>query len=155
MPGCGMDMRFDSILKSSSTARSLHGSTSRTPSENSDIFDSGALCLAAACERKVHRRAEGGNASDGPVVVYVDPPLHVSLIQTCIELTVVGGDMDKFRRRRIALSLTFCVFSLVLVARTSGFDLIRPVQFLLIFVAGMNGGVALAQIRALRKEAAQ
>ena len=63
--------------------------------------------------------------------------------------------MDRFRRRRIALSLTFCIFALVLVARTSGFDLIRPVQFLLIFVAGMNGGVALAQVRALRKEAAQ
>ena len=59
--------------------------------------------------------------------------------------------MEKDRRRKIALSLVFCVITLVLVTRTAGFETIRTLQFLLIFVAGMNGGVALAQLKMFRK----
>jgi hypothetical protein len=55
--------------------------------------------------------------------------------------------MERHRRRKIALSLVFCVFALVLLTRTAGFETIRALQFLLIFVAGVNGGVALAQLK--------
>jgi hypothetical protein len=59
--------------------------------------------------------------------------------------------MEKPRLRRIVLSLSFCTLAIVLAARTSGFETIRTVQFLLIFAAGLNAGVALSILMPFRK----
>jgi hypothetical protein len=59
--------------------------------------------------------------------------------------------MEKPRLRKIVLSLSFCTLAIVLAARTSGFETIRAVQFLLIFAAGLNAGVALATLQPFRR----
>jgi hypothetical protein len=46
--------------------------------------------------------------------------------------------------------IVMCVILLFLVTRTPGFESIRTVQFLLIFVAGALAGLALGIIRSAR-----
>lgn len=55
------------------------------------------------------------------------------------------------QRRSFAISILFCLIALTFAARTSGFENIRAVQILLLFVAGMNGGVALMILRTSMK----
>ena len=56
--------------------------------------------------------------------------------------------MQPTNRRSFAIALVFCFIALFLAARTQGFQDIRMVQLLLIFVAGVNAGVALTFLKA-------
>ena len=56
------------------------------------------------------------------------------------------------QRRSFAIAIVFCLIALTFAARTSGFENIRAVQILLLFVAGMNGGVALMILRTSMKK---
>ena len=60
--------------------------------------------------------------------------------------------MQPNQRRSFAMAIVFCLLALTFAARTSGFENIRAVQILLLFVAGMNGGVALMILRTLMKK---
>jgi len=59
--------------------------------------------------------------------------------------------MDRKAISRIAYLLVLSVFAFILLSRTSGFDGIRPIQFLLMFASGMCVGVALSLFRFSRK----
>jgi hypothetical protein len=61
--------------------------------------------------------------------------------------TIEKGNMQTNQKRSFAMALVFCFLALTLAARTSGFEDIRPVQMLLLFAAGLNGGVALSILR--------
>ena len=59
--------------------------------------------------------------------------------------------MQSNQRRSFAMALVFCLIAFTFAARTSGFENIRTVQILLLFVAGMNAGVALTFLTASLK----
>lgn len=52
--------------------------------------------------------------------------------------------MQTNQKRSFGITLVFCFLALTFAARTPGFENIRPVQMLLLFAAGLNGGVALS-----------
>jgi hypothetical protein len=58
--------------------------------------------------------------------------------------------MDKKPYRLISPLAVLCFISLFMVSRTEGFDNIRAVQILLIFVSGVMAGLALGIFRAAR-----
>ena len=58
--------------------------------------------------------------------------------------------MNKRVVRPVAALFVMCFTCLFIVTRTEGFDNIRAVQFLLIFIAGVLFGLALGIIRASR-----
>jgi hypothetical protein len=58
--------------------------------------------------------------------------------------------MNKKMLRPISPILVLCFVSLFMASRTEGFDNIRAVQILLIFVSGAMAGLALGIFRAAR-----
>ena len=57
-----------------------------------------------------------------------------------------GDVMESRRRNRIGISLVMCVIALMFFWRTPGAETVRWVQILLLFAAGMCGGLALAGV---------
>ncbi len=51
--------------------------------------------------------------------------------------------MDKTRKRTFGLLLSMCVMAFVGATRTSGFESVRMVQIISLFVSGMCAGAAL------------
>jgi hypothetical protein len=62
--------------------------------------------------------------------------------------------MQSNQRRSFAMALVFCLTAFTFATRTSGFENVRAVQILLLFVAGVNGGVALTILRTSMKKSA-
>jgi len=61
--------------------------------------------------------------------------------------------MDKKILRTAFVLIFMCFVSLYMVTRTQGFENIRAVQFLLIFVGGAVLGLALGLLRTARRNA--
>ncbi len=57
--------------------------------------------------------------------------------------------------RIVALLVVMSCISITMVGRTEGFENIRTVQFLLIFVAGALVGLAIGIVRGMREAAVQ
>ncbi len=60
--------------------------------------------------------------------------------------------MERIGRRRTGVSLAICCLALVIFSRTPGADSVRWVQILLLMVAGMCVGLALAPFVRDRRE---
>ncbi len=58
--------------------------------------------------------------------------------------------MDRKNLRRASSLAVLCFISLFMVTRTEGFDNIRTVQFLLIFISGALLGLAIGIVRSSR-----
>ncbi len=60
--------------------------------------------------------------------------------------------MSKNPARSIGSLVVMCFICIFFVTRTEGFESIRTVQFLLIFIAGVTLGVAIGLIRGARRK---
>jgi hypothetical protein len=79
------------------------------------------------------------------------PSVQVDKLGTFLHSHSPGNGMERKLGRPVASLVVVATICLVLVARTEGFDNIRAVQFLLIFVAGALVGLALGIIRLTRR----